>query len=248
MIRKPGESPPERETLYRVRFNPEEQDRKDCVWKVLCEQFFQRYVSPDAHVLDLAAGFGEFLNHIRASEKTAIDLNPETASHLAPKIRFLNRSAESLEEVESGSVDVVFASNFLEHLPDREALSRVLREAFRVLCPGGRLMILQPNIRLVGGAYWDFIDHRIPLTERSCSELLESLGFTIEKIIPRFLPYTTKSPVPQSPFLVRLYLSFPPAWRLLGKQSFIVAAKPRVCSVESDSEFSTARTQADRNV
>jgi hypothetical protein len=41
--------------------------------------------------------------------------------------------------------------------------------------------------------------------------------------IERFLPYTAKSRLPQSVGLVKAYLKLPLAWRLLGKQSFLVA-------------------------
>jgi magnesium-transporting ATPase (P-type) len=50
-------------------------------------------------------------------------------------------------------------------------------------------------------------------------------GFTPVRVIPRFLPYTTRSRLPQSPFLVRLYLHFPPIWRVLGKQAVVIARK-----------------------
>ncbi len=29
------------------------------------------------------------------------------------------------------------------------------------------MLVLQPNIRYVGGAYWDFLDHHLPLTDRT---------------------------------------------------------------------------------
>jgi len=89
----------------------------------------------------------------------------------------------------------------------------------------GRLMILQPNVRLLPGEYWDFFDHHTPLTEKSLAEALLNLDMQLVQVIDRFLPYTTKSRLPQSPHLVRLYLKFPLAWKLLGKQSFLVATK-----------------------
>ena len=46
------------------------------------------------------------------------------------------------------------------------------------------------------------------------------------EVLPRFLPYTTKSRLPQHPLLVRLYLRVPLAQRLLGKQAWVVAVKP----------------------
>jgi len=72
---------------------------------------------------------------------------------------------------------------------------------------------MQPNIKYVKGAYWDFFDHITPLTESSMCEALEMAGFRIKKVIPRFLPYTTKSRIPQHPFLVWMYLKCPFVWR-----------------------------------
>jgi hypothetical protein len=45
-------------------------------------------------------------------------------------------------------------------------------------------------------------------------------------VIPRFLPYTTRSALPKGPGLVALYLKVPIAWRFLGKQFLVVARKP----------------------
>ncbi|MEM2365052.1 MAG: class I SAM-dependent methyltransferase [Candidatus Bathyarchaeia archaeon] len=45
------------------------------------------------------------------------------------------------------------------------------------------------------------------------------------KEVWRFLPYTTKSGFPKSPALVRLYLMFPPAWRIFGKQMLVCARR-----------------------
>ena len=85
------------------------------------------------------------------------------------------------------------------------------------------MIVLQPNIRLVGGSYWDFLDHKTPLTERSLEEAAQTAGLETERLITRFLPYTTKSRFPQRGWLVRGYLAFPPAWWLLGKQSLLIA-------------------------
>jgi SAM-dependent methyltransferase len=103
---------------------------------------------------------------------------------------------------------------------------QTLREIKTVLRPGGRLLVLQPNIRFVGGQYWDFIDHHLPLTDRSLIEACGSVGLDVAEVIPRFLPYTTRSRLPQSPWLVRLYLAVRPMWRLLGGQTWLVARKP----------------------
>jgi hypothetical protein len=81
-----------------------------------------------------------------------------------------------------------------------------------------------PNVRFVAGAYWDFWDHLTPITDRSLVELLEHLDYSVELCYPKFLPYTTRSSIPKSLWLVRGYVRFPPAWRILGKQ-FLIRAR-----------------------
>ena len=85
--------------------------------------------------------------------------------------------------------------------------------------------MVQPNIRYAYREYWDFFDHHVALSHGSLSEALQMTGFHIEVLRPRFLPYTTKSRLPQAAWLVRLYLACPPAQWLLGKQMLVVARK-----------------------
>jgi dolichol-phosphate mannosyltransferase len=213
------------ERLYRTRFSPAEQAAKEHVWRVLCEDFFSRFVQPTDAVLDLACGYGEFINFIGCGRRLAMDINPDAKNHLAPEVEFFNRSCEDLGFLDNGTVDVVFESNLFEHLPSKSVLTKVVREVHRTLRPGGRFILMQPNIKYVGADYWDFYDHLIPLSHLSCAELLENCGFRIATMIPRFVPYTTKSRFPQHPLLVRLFVRCPPLWRLLGKQFVIVACK-----------------------
>jgi SAM-dependent methyltransferase len=211
--------------LYEARFDEVERAAKDRIWQVLCKNYFSRFVTETDTVLDIACGYGEFINHIPCATRLAVDLNPAVRGYLRQDVQFFHRSSADLSPIADGSVDVAFESNFFEHLPDKETLRTVVEEVHRKLRHGGRFIMLQPNIRYVGHAYWDFYDHLIPLTHVSCEELLRNCGFEIESAIPRFLPYTTKSRIPQSPALVALYLRIPLAWRILGKQFLMVARK-----------------------
>lgn len=54
-----------------------------------------------------------------------------------------------------------------------------------------------------------------------------SAGYGVTAIIPRFLPYTTRSALPQYAFLIKLYLRMPIVWKILGKQFLLIAERPR---------------------
>ncbi len=216
--------------VYRRRFPPGERRRRAQVWRVLCRDFFQRYVAPDATVLDLGAGYCEFINHIECGRKVVVDLGEISAEFAGPDVEVHRGSATDLSAIGDAAVDVVFMSNLLEHMTDKDEVVAVILEVARVLKVGGRVVVLQPNIRFAYREYWDFFDHNVPLSDRSLVEVLELGGFEIERVIPRFLPYTTRSSLPQHPVLVALYLRFPPVWRLLGGQALVVARKPEGAS------------------
>ena len=122
--------------------------------------------------------------------------------------------------------DVIFTSNFLEHLPNKVILEKFLDEAMNTLKPGASLIIMGPNLRYLAGRYWDYYDHHLGLTHLSLAEVLMLKNFKIETCIDRCLPFTTQSSLPTHPLFVRLYLLMPVAWRFFGKQFLIVAKKP----------------------
>jgi len=211
--------------VYEHRFNEEDQARKEAIWREL-GQFLQRYIEPNARVVDIACDLGYFIRNIRAADRWATDIR-DVAATLPPDVHFVRASGLDLANVlPTDSFDLAFFSNYLEHLASTEAVLQQLRVTFELLKPGGHVLILQPNIRLIGGSYWDFIDHQTALTEKSLAEAAVMAGFKTRQVIARFLPYTTKSRLPQHPVLVRAYLNFPPAWLLLGKQTLYLGEKP----------------------
>ena len=211
---------------YQRRFASKADYRRK-VWATLTRDVFQRYVPESGAVLELGCGWGEFINQIRAREKHGMDLNPEAAGRLASDVRFLQQDCSARWPLADNTLDAVFTSNFFEHLPDKASLAATLREARRSLRPGGRLVCLGPNIRYLPGAYWDFWDHYLPLTERSLSEGLSVRGFEIELCRARFLPYTMVGG-PQHPlWMVATYLRLPFLWQVFGRQFLVVGRKPR---------------------
>ena len=110
-------------------------------------------------------------------------------------------------------------------MKDREEILSALSDIRTLLAPGGSLLIIQPVIDLVGNTYWDFFDHIVPMTRKSLREVLTVSGYEITDYIPRFLPYTTKSGLPVTMFLLRIYLLIPWYLRPFAGQCFIRARK-----------------------
>lgn len=211
--------------LYRARFSQTGIEKRQAVWRVLCDAYFSKLIANDATVLDVACGYGEFINNIRAREKYAVDLNPDAAARLSPDVRFTRTPATDLTALPADTMDVVFTSNFLEHLRTKEECDQVLRGVWRVLKSGGKFVVMGPNIRFAYKNYWDFYDHYLPLSDLSISEGLLINGFELEDVVPRFLPYTMNNSTPTASFLIRAYLAFPLAWRFMGGQFLVVARK-----------------------
>lgn len=209
--------------LYRERFTDKELVFKRRMWKVFVDRYFQQFIGADDVVVDLGAGACEFINAIRCGEKIAVDLNPDIV-HSAEDARIVIAESRSMDAIGSSSVDVVFTSNFFEHLPDKAELVFTLEECRRILAPGGRLMVLMPNIRYLPGRYWDYFDHHLALTHHSLVEALVITGFEPTLVRAKTLPYTIKNTrMPHWIWLVRGYMRMRFAWPLIGKQMFVIA-------------------------
>lgn len=217
------------EKIYENRFSEDHPDRlawRRQLWQILTDDFFSRWIPRDGTVVDFGCGRGEFINAVRARRRIGVDLRDSVARHLAPEVELMLAEDWS-SRLGHDTVDVVFCSNLLEHLPNRAAVLSLFEELHHLLRASGRLLILGPNLRYTGSAYWDFFDHIIPLTHLSLAEALVTSGFEIETLVPQFLPYTTVGARKTPLIFVRWYLRLPILWRIFGAQFFAVAKPVR---------------------
>tara|TARA_B100000989_G_scaffold284670_1_gene251684 strand:+ start:2437 stop:3096 length:660 start_codon:yes stop_codon:yes gene_type:complete len=210
--------------IYEKRFNGHENYRNQ-VWKILTCEFFSKWTEKCYHILDLGCGYGEFINHAKCDVRHAMDLNPKTKSLLDNKIIFHEQDCSKPWKIDPNSLDLIFTSNFFEHLHNKECLDRTMSEIKRALKTGGRLIAMGPNISVLKGKYWDFWDHHVALSDQSLCELLQIHDFSIEQSNPRFLPYNMVRVKEHPLFLVSLYIKFSFLWKIFGKQFLIVAKK-----------------------
>lgn len=87
----------------------------------------------------------------------AVDINPDTVELANNDIKVFRAYSSNIFAVSDSSVDIVFASNFFEHL-ERSEIIATLDEVSRILKPAGSFLILQPSIRFCKKDYWMFFD------------------------------------------------------------------------------------------
>lgn len=198
--------------------------RRNPVWKEVVRWIQRRYIPADSRVVDLGAGYCDFINHVTAAERHAVDLFKDCPKYAAPGVRTHLRSAIDLSFFPEDSFDVAFASNLVEHLT-RPELLLLLQSLRRILRRNGRLILMQPNFKYCPSTYFDDYTHVQVFTDASLGDFLEAHGFRLVRSIPRFLPVNMKSTLrlnlPLLPLIVRAYLALP--FKPLGAQMLLVA-------------------------
>ena len=80
--------------LYANRFDDAERAWKQDVWRVLWTRVLSRWVGDADTLVDLGAGYCEFINHAVARRRIAVDLNPDTANSAAAGVEVRSASAD----------------------------------------------------------------------------------------------------------------------------------------------------------
>lgn len=179
------------------------------VWQVIAEHL-SPWIPPQAHVLEIGAGHCEWINHVRAARRMAVDVWSELPAHAGDGVDAVVLDASrDLPSLGASRFDVVLASNVLEHFtPDVSA--SVVTDVVNALKPGGRVIVIQPNFRFAYRRYFDDYTHRAVFTDVSLPALLRSTGLRVEVVQPRFLPYSMQGArlTPRA-WMVRAYLRAP---------------------------------------
>jgi len=179
------------------------------VWQAIAEHL-ARWIPPAAHVLEIGAGYCDWINHVRAARRVAVDAWMEMPRFAAPGVEPVRLDAASdLRTLGEAAFDVVLASNVLEHFAPETAAS-IVGDVAALLRSGGRVLIVQPNFRYAFREYFDDYTHRSVFTDVSLPALLRSRGFQIEQLQPKFAPYSMQGArVRPRRWLVRAYLRSP---------------------------------------
>lgn len=134
-------------------------------------------IAPQGPVLDIGAGDGVLVDALRHTGREAVGVERNRSR---PDFR-----DDPLDQIEDGWAAIVFWHS-LEHLP---APGEAVREAVRLLRPGGIIAIAVPNSdslqSRIFGDRWLHLDiprHLVHLSKRALLDRLTELGFEIETV------------------------------------------------------------------
>lgn len=211
------------ERLYAWRFRNVNQVQRQAVWREIARYIHHRMGAP-TRVLDPAAGMGEFITAVPATERWGVD----RVGHGVPDSGGLKMIITDImaADLPGEYFDGVFVSNFLEHLPDQNAVAAVLGKLHDAMEPGGRIAVIGPNFKYCAREYFDCADHTVILSHVAAAEHLYAAGFEVTSVCARFLPFSFRGLLPPSPRLTRAYLRMPVLWPLLGRQFLIFGRRP----------------------
>jgi len=159
-------------------------------WRI---RHLPRAARPGARLLDVGCGDGAFLLHARKRGYEAVGLDFDPAALARARNRGFDARQGSLpgSGLADAGFDQITMSNVLEHLHDPVG---ALDEALRLLAPGGRLWLSQPNLGAEGlkryGTAWRGLEPPRHLTlwdTEGLAALLAQRGFTGVRLLePEF--------------------------------------------------------------
>jgi O-antigen chain-terminating methyltransferase len=141
--------------------------------------------APGARVLDIGCGGGVFLEALRASGRHGVGVDGSDEELAGARSRGLDVvCADALDYLDAGpagSFGGVFCAHLIEHLPP-EGATRLIEGIHRVLAPGGRVVLITPDVRdleVWTERFWLDLTHARPYPERLLVGLLAALGFRV---------------------------------------------------------------------
>ncbi len=180
-------------------------------------------------VLDLGCGGGTLLSAIGIGRAMGVDASPAGLSHTRrrfPSLPLVCASAERLPFTDD-SMDALTLQHVAEHLPD---LQRALAEWFRVLRPGGVVLILTPNARFVDPKVFEDPTHVRIVDEGELNNALAGAGFEVidrrSLGLPWFRRWRGGWRLRRAVTRHAVTLSWVPMWRWKGQTLCCAARRP----------------------
>lgn len=162
----------------------------------LCLYLFKRFnMKQGMTFLEAGCGRGEFLRNFKRLGLNAcgIDIS-EKAPSFNPDIPVTTSDVEKDGlPYPDAKFDVVYSKSLLEHFTNPE---RYMKEALRVLRPGGILLTLVPDWESCWKIYFDDHTHKTPFSLPALEAIYRMYGFSDVRVVKfRQLPVAWKYPI-----------------------------------------------------
>ena len=162
----------------------------------LCQYLYQLFeLKPGMKMLEPGCGRGEFLKNFQSLglDVYGVDISPEAADFTNDfSVEICDADNDTLPFLDK-TFDVVYSKSFIEHLYYPE---NFIKEAQRVLKPGGLLISLTPDWETEYKVFFDDYTHRTPFTSISLNDFYNMHGFTETKVRKfRQLPIIWRFPI-----------------------------------------------------
>lgn len=187
--------------------------------------FYNTKINAGSKVIDLGYGDGSFLKSLERNKVESKGYDYDT----------VNFENDEIPEA-SNTIDFITSNSVIEHLSDP---TNLLKEAHRILKPGGKLILITPNFFYDYKNFYDDPTHVNPFTIEKLETMLDICGFKNINVLPWIV---MKSPVlwkiPFSFFFARYFLIARNDTRLLI---------PKFLKGKSKVMFSIAEKVVDKN-
>lgn len=142
-------------------------------------------------IVDCGAGTGRNLDWLSSiGPAVGIELSPTGLRHARARGRRVAQGSVTQLPFADEAADVATSFDVLYCLSDRDE-ARALQEAWRILKPGGLLLVNAAALDVLHGSHSALTREQRRYTRRRLAARLTSAGFTIER-----LTYTNLSPLP----------------------------------------------------
>jgi len=138
----------------------------------------RREVSPNDCVLDFGAGLGTFVIPIKPLCRTiaCVEIDRDLRQRLSDVGYSVSPDSKNIS---TGSIDLIYALNVLEHIEDDAA---VLEEFRRVLKATGKVLIYVPAFKMLFSSMDHKVGHFRRYTKATLEEKLWKAGFLVKTI------------------------------------------------------------------
>jgi len=151
----------------------------------ICFDLFKRWIAPGIAatdiVVDLGCGNGTWSRHLtRYGSVIGLDYSAEALANCSKRgLDLLVLGDAARLPLGDGEAAVVTALGLIEHLEDDRIF---LKELYRVLRPGGQVLLLTSAYSWLWGHHDDLVHHKRRYTRQSFSRLLEEEGFQLNQV------------------------------------------------------------------